>query len=371
MTDVFISYKREEREKVVLVADRLRALGLDVWFDARLTTGHHFDREIDQHVRKARCVLVCWSESALSSEWVRAEATIGRERGVIVPLLIEVCSPPVPFNTLQTENLVGWGGEGDHEGWLRALTRISELVARDDLVAAERERGAREVETRRIHAMLEAQEREEEQARRAAEAAAAERVRLEAELAARGATPVQRQRSPRAAPLDRRVSHSSPPPEQTTEQPRKGRFAWLVRVLIIVLLLGAGAGAGGAVGYYVGNDSGRWSERGRIESAALSRAVAALNREWCTSWGGEGPAFRDGAGAVSWRDRASDDWIYAFPQEAGSFGIRWNTHADGSSYQNSAHVIGDQLHLNYRNTWYSYVDCAQLPAAEAPADPAN
>lgn len=196
MTDVFISYKREEREKVILIADRLRALGLDVWFDARLTTGHHFDREIDDNVRTAKCVLVCWSPAALTSDWVRAEAAIGRERGVIVPLLVEECTPPVPFNTLQTESLIGWSGEGDFGGWARIVARVGELTGRANLPESERARGEREVETRRIQAMLDAQRREEEQAQRRAEAASAERQRLEAELRDRGATAPQSRLAP-------------------------------------------------------------------------------------------------------------------------------------------------------------------------------
>ncbi len=188
MTDVFISYKREERDKIVLIADRLRALGLDVWFDARLTTGHHFDREIDQHVRKAGCVLVCWSEGALSSEWVRAEAAIGRERNVLVPLMVEACSPPVPFNTLQTENLIGWAGEADHDGWLRAVDQIAGLVQRPELGQEQRARGQNERDLRRTQALLEAQKREEEDAQRRAATAASKRVVLEAQLASMGAS---------------------------------------------------------------------------------------------------------------------------------------------------------------------------------------
>jgi hypothetical protein len=218
MTDVFVSYKREERERVVLIADRLRALGLDVWFDARLVTGHHFDREIDQHVRKAKCALVCWSPGAIASEWVRAEAAIGRERGVLVPLLVEPCSPPVPFNTLQTEDLISWAGEGDHEGWLRVLDRIAELVERPELAQAERARGASERELRRTQALLEAQLREEEETQRRAAAASARRAELEAQLASMG--PMQT--SAAVAP-----SHAPRPHQQPRgdEGPYAGLFA--------------------------------------------------------------------------------------------------------------------------------------------------
>ena len=38
VTDVFISYKREERDAVTTMVERLRALKIDVWFDGQLRT---------------------------------------------------------------------------------------------------------------------------------------------------------------------------------------------------------------------------------------------------------------------------------------------------------------------------------------------
>ena len=58
MVDVFVSYKREERERCECIVRRLRALELDVWFDARLTSGMSFDREIETTLRDAKVVLV-------------------------------------------------------------------------------------------------------------------------------------------------------------------------------------------------------------------------------------------------------------------------------------------------------------------------
>jgi hypothetical protein len=44
LADVFISYKREEREDVVRLAKGLRALKVDVWFDVRLTSGESYSQ---------------------------------------------------------------------------------------------------------------------------------------------------------------------------------------------------------------------------------------------------------------------------------------------------------------------------------------
>lgn len=278
MTDVFISYKREEREKVILVADRLRALGLDVWFDARLTTGHHFDREIDDHVRKAKCVLVCWSPAALTSDWVRAEAAIGRGRNVIVPVLVEPCEPPVPFNTLQTVSLVGWTGDGEFEGWLRAVERIGALVGRPDLAEAERARGANELETRRIQAMLDAQRREEEQAQRRAESASAERARLEQELSNRGVATPSRNVSP---PPPRRSAPTAANAANVSSAWGRNPMVAGAAVLLAIALVGVGA-------FVFGNNTGIVMGRAAERDEQRAARVAVRQRFsgfWCQGSG--------------------------------------------------------------------------------------
>ncbi len=58
MIDVFISYKQEERERMRPIAEGLRALGVDVWFDERLQPDRPFTEEINNMVRSCRAQLV-------------------------------------------------------------------------------------------------------------------------------------------------------------------------------------------------------------------------------------------------------------------------------------------------------------------------
>jgi hypothetical protein len=101
MADVFISYKQDERQAVDTIAAGLRALGLSVWFDARLSAGESFSDEIDREARNAGGILVCWSPSARESRWVKAEAMIGFEHDKLVACYVagpDDFSPPAPFN---------------------------------------------------------------------------------------------------------------------------------------------------------------------------------------------------------------------------------------------------------------------------------
>lgn len=134
--DVFISYKRDQRQDVVEIARRLEALRLQVWFDAELRSGTTFDSEIEKRVRAAKCVLVCWSPGAVASEWVRAEATVGRQRGVLAACLLRDCDLPPPFNLVHVDDLRAGVGPQNAE-WLRLLERVGELVGRPGLAKYE------------------------------------------------------------------------------------------------------------------------------------------------------------------------------------------------------------------------------------------
>jgi hypothetical protein len=132
-TDVFISYKREERGDVERIAERLRGLGLNVWFDTKLASGMSFDEEINREVRGAKCVLVCWSPGAMASDWVRAEASIGRGRDVLAAVMLKPTDLFPPFNLIHSEDLSTWRGEDMHRGWLNTLARIGDLCGRPDI----------------------------------------------------------------------------------------------------------------------------------------------------------------------------------------------------------------------------------------------
>ena len=53
--DVFIAYKREERPRVEQLAQKLKAIGLSVWFDTSLASGsprsRHAAAVVDWRVR--------------------------------------------------------------------------------------------------------------------------------------------------------------------------------------------------------------------------------------------------------------------------------------------------------------------------------
>ncbi len=133
MTDVFISYKREERGRCVAIYNALVDLKLSVWFDAHIEPGTDFDREIEREVRSASAVLVLWSALAADSDWIRAEARTGRQNERLVAARLDDCLPPLEFASVQAVDLFDTRDFQSSEGWRQIVARIGRLVGRPGL----------------------------------------------------------------------------------------------------------------------------------------------------------------------------------------------------------------------------------------------
>jgi len=131
--DVFITYKREDRDRAQIIVDALRTLGADVWIDDQLTPGASFSDEIYEEIEFCRAQIVCWSPAAAASDWVRGEAEIGRQRGVLICVTLEPCQVRPPFNVLHSEDLSGWRGEATHAGWRKVLETLAARLDRPAL----------------------------------------------------------------------------------------------------------------------------------------------------------------------------------------------------------------------------------------------
>lgn len=99
--DVFVSYAQSDRNRVQPLVTALEDHGWAVWWDTRIRPGTAFDREIESALNAARCIVVVWSPASVDSDWVRAEATEGLERGLLVPFIYDKVRPPLPFRHTQ------------------------------------------------------------------------------------------------------------------------------------------------------------------------------------------------------------------------------------------------------------------------------
>ena len=108
MSDIFISYKREEQATARQLADALEKEGWSVWWDPQLRAGEHFDEVIEKALNEAKCVIVIWSERSVQSRYVRDEATYALDRDKLVPVAIENVNLPFRFRGVHEFAWLGW-----------------------------------------------------------------------------------------------------------------------------------------------------------------------------------------------------------------------------------------------------------------------
>jgi formylglycine-generating enzyme required for sulfatase activity len=129
MSDVFISYRKEDFAIADRVIDALKAHGLAVWWDESLTARAAWDAELEREIAAAATVVVLWTPRSVVSDWVRTEAYYGQEHGKLIPVMMEPCTIPLAFMLRQTVNLCDWHSEVDHRQWRKLLAWISDLTA--------------------------------------------------------------------------------------------------------------------------------------------------------------------------------------------------------------------------------------------------
>ncbi|HEY7316475.1 MAG TPA: TIR domain-containing protein [Candidatus Binatia bacterium] len=128
MSDIFISYASEDRERAHKLANALQSQGWSVWWDRDIITGQSYDQVIERELNSAKSVVVLWSSHSVASEWVKNEAAAAAERGVLLPALIERVTVPLEFRRKQTADLIGWDGDSTHAGFQALCRGVSATI---------------------------------------------------------------------------------------------------------------------------------------------------------------------------------------------------------------------------------------------------
>ncbi|HLY80153.1 MAG TPA: toll/interleukin-1 receptor domain-containing protein [Caulobacteraceae bacterium] len=144
MANVFVSYARRDRDRVLGLVTALEHEGLSVWWDPNLVPGKRFRDIIARELDAADCVVVVWTAASIRSDYVQDEAEDARERGVLVPVKLEEVKPPAGFRQVQAADLSQWTGSDQHPEFRVLLSAVHTLVhaARADEADARAEPGA-------------------------------------------------------------------------------------------------------------------------------------------------------------------------------------------------------------------------------------
>jgi hypothetical protein len=129
MSDIFISYAREDRAQAATLARALGASGWSVWWDPSIPAGKTFDEVIERELDAASCAIVLWSVRSVGSQWVRNEADEAARRRILVPALIERdVRIPLAFRRIQAADLTGWDGTTTHGEFQNLVRDIAQII---------------------------------------------------------------------------------------------------------------------------------------------------------------------------------------------------------------------------------------------------
>jgi len=130
MSDIFLSYNREDQAIARRFAVAFEREGFSVWWDATLHSGEAYDQVTEKALEEARAVVVLWSKKSVDSRWVRAEATTADRNGTLVPVMIEACRRPIMFELTHTADLSNWKGDANDPLWRAYVADVRRFVER-------------------------------------------------------------------------------------------------------------------------------------------------------------------------------------------------------------------------------------------------
>ena len=128
MADIFLSYAREDRDCAAAIVRALNEVGLSVWFDQHTPAASQWENVLKRELERARCVLMLWSDHAMTSHWVPEEGMAGLERAVLVPVQIRVSDIPEAFGSIQFADLTSWNGDPTTPVFIELLRCIREQM---------------------------------------------------------------------------------------------------------------------------------------------------------------------------------------------------------------------------------------------------
>jgi len=129
MADVFVSYAREDEARVAALVQALQRHGRSVFWDRQIPAGRTWREHIGTQLAQARCVVVAWSTHSVGSDFVAEEADDARQRGALVPVLIDPVLPPLGFRSVQAAELTTLRSDLPHVDFEPLLHAVDAVLA--------------------------------------------------------------------------------------------------------------------------------------------------------------------------------------------------------------------------------------------------
>jgi hypothetical protein len=120
--DIFVSYRRADRELVASIVRRLEARGVGVWYDAEIDGGADWRETIVEALTNSDMLAIFFSEDCNNSRQLKKELAVADSLGkAVVPILIENTQPRGAYlYELADRNWI--------QMWPEPMDRMDELV---------------------------------------------------------------------------------------------------------------------------------------------------------------------------------------------------------------------------------------------------
>jgi TIR domain-containing protein len=125
---IFLSHASKDSKKINPLAQAIERMGWRIWWSPEISPGASWPEEVVKNLEAASCVLVVWTKRSSSSKWVNNEAREAEKFGKLVPALLEKCSIPLEFSSIEAANLTDWHGEIDHAEFKLLIKSIEKLI---------------------------------------------------------------------------------------------------------------------------------------------------------------------------------------------------------------------------------------------------
>lgn len=144
MSDVFVSYKAEDRRRIKPLVEALQADGFSVWWDEQISGGTAWRKAIEAELNSARCAIVVWSKRSAGADgtFVQDEATWAQERHVYIPVLIDKVHLPLGFGETHAFPLIGWHGDRSDPHYRAIVEAVSQMLGSDKPIPVVRPRAS-------------------------------------------------------------------------------------------------------------------------------------------------------------------------------------------------------------------------------------
>jgi hypothetical protein len=120
--DIFVSYRRSDRELVAKVVERLEQRGVSTWYDAEIEGGADWRETIVEALTNSGLLVIFFSEQCNSSRQLKKELAVADSLAkAVVPILIEDTQPKGAYlYELADRNWI--------QAWPDPASKIDELV---------------------------------------------------------------------------------------------------------------------------------------------------------------------------------------------------------------------------------------------------